>query len=212
MSTLLALHGFSQTGTRFRADLERLLTRLPARVSLLFPDAPHDCSEQSVDKLYAMAPNARRPPPPHRCWWDASDDGRSYRGWQESVTALRGIAEQHAGSEPLGVLGFSQGAIAAAALAGLAAHDRFPRIDYVVLVAGRAPRSDDLRDLFDPPLALPSLHVWGEKDPFAMGASARLLELFDARQRDTAIWAGPHIVPTRGAPSDAIVSFIERNG
>jgi hypothetical protein len=212
MSTLLALHGFSQTGARFRADLEPLLARLPARVSLLFPDAAHDCSAQSVDRLYALAPRARRPAPPHRCWWDASDDGRSYRGWQESVALLRGIAERHTGSGPLGVLGFSQGAIAATALAGLAAHERFPRIDYVVLVAGRAPRCDDLRDLFESPLALPSLHVWGEKDPFAMGASARVLELYDARQRDTAIWAGPHVVPTRGAPSDAIVSFIERFG
>jgi predicted esterase len=213
MSTLLGLHGFSQTGARFRADLEPLLARLPARVTVLFPDAPHDCSEQSVDKLYAMAPpGTRRPPPPHRCWWDASEDGRSYRGWQASMTLLTELASRHAGREPLGVLGFSQGAIAAAALAGLAAHGRFPSLDYVVLVAGRAPRSDDLRDLFAPPLALPSLHVWGEKDRFAMGASARVLDLFDARQRDTAIWAGPHVVPTRGAPSDAIVQFVTRHG
>jgi predicted esterase len=110
------------------------------------------------------------------------------------------------------VLGFSQGAIAAAALAGLAAHGRFPALDYALLIAGRAPRSDDLRGLFDVPLTLPSLHVWGEQDGFAMGGSARLVELFDARTRDVTIWGGRHIVPTRGPASDALVRFIERHG
>jgi predicted esterase len=211
VSTLIALHGFSQTGERFRESVERLLERLPARVTVLFPDAPHDCSPLSVDKLYSWS-GASKPPPPHRCWWDATDDGRQYRGWQESLTALQALAGIEHEARPLGVIGFSQGAIAAAALAGLAAHGRFPALDYAILVAGRSPRSDDLHELFNPPLALPSLHVWGEKDPFAMSASARLVELFDARTRDVKIWAGPHIVPTRGPASDAIAAFIERHG
>jgi predicted esterase len=214
VSTLIALHGFSQTGERFRTSIERLLERLPARVTVLFPDGPHACSEQSVQKLYAWAGAGRRPDPPHRCWWDASDDGRQYHGWEASIAALAAhvtAALEH-GARPLGVLGFSQGAIAAAALAGLAAHGEFPALDYAILVAGRSPRSEALRGLFDPPLALPSLHVWGEKDPFAMSASARLVELFAPGTREVKIWAGPHIVPTRGAASDALVEFIERHG
>ena len=48
---------------------------------------------------------ARAAPPPYLSWWNATDDGRVYRGWDESRAQLAALAAQG----PFGVLGFSQG-------------------------------------------------------------------------------------------------------
>lgn len=212
MTLLLALHGYSQTATRFRRDLDPLLTRLPTLEPLL-PSGPHECSLASVERLYSYQPRAQRPPPPYHCWWDASDDGRSYRGWEASVDSLRSSVGAALGARAprFGVLGFSQGAMMAALLAALAARDEFPRPSFVVLVAGRTPRASDLRPLFEATLPFPSLHVWGERDPFAKYGSAALAERFAPEPREQCVWPGPHLVPTRGPAADAIVEFVGRH-
>jgi predicted esterase len=206
MSTLLGLHGYSLNGTLYRSHLQPLLERLPSSVTLEFPDGPHVCAEASVARLYA-ALGTPRLPPPHHSWWDASEDGRVYHDWDKSLALLRNIAEQSAG---LGVIGFSQGAMVAAVLAGLASRGEFPNLRYVVIIAGRTPRAETLRPLFEQKLNLPSLHVWGERDPIATPAGAELAEHFDPAQREVWVWPGSHRVPTRGAAADKIVAFVER--
>jgi pimeloyl-ACP methyl ester carboxylesterase len=206
MTTLLCLHGFTQNGAQLRKQLEPLLCQLPNELEVLCPDAPHACAHTSVERLYA-AWGTPRQPPPFLCWWDASDDSRIYRGWETTRERLSELCQAR---ESVVVLGFSQGAILTAGLAALSAAGEFPGLAGVVIVAGRAPRSDALRSLFDAPIRVPSLHVWGERDALAGPASAALYETFAADTRSRVVWPGLHSVPTQGPAAAAIVEFVGR--
>jgi predicted esterase len=203
-TTLLCLHGFTQNGAQLRKQLDPLLRQLASDVKVLCPDAPHACAQTSVDRLYA-AWGTPRQPPPYLCWWDASDDGRIYRGWETTRERLAELCQAH---DRVVVLGFSQGAMLTAGLAALSAMGEFPSLAGVVIVAGRMPRSDALRSLFDAPVAVPSLHVWGERDVMAGPASAALLEAFEADTRSSVIWPGSHAIPVAGPAGLAVVEFI----
>jgi pimeloyl-ACP methyl ester carboxylesterase len=206
-TTLVCLHGFTQNGTRLRARVDALARQLSPQVEAVYPDAPHACSQAGVDRLYAGS-GIPLQPPPYLCWWDASDDGHIYRGWETTRDRMRELCTGH---NRLLVLGFSQGAMLAAALAGLSAAGDFPAIAGVVLVAGGIPRSKLLRPLFETPIRVPSLHVWGERDVMARAGSPALVEAFAADKRELAIWPGPHAVPTRGPAANAIVQFLQRD-
>jgi predicted esterase len=203
-STLIALHGFTQNGSVLRQMLAPLAQRLPD-VAFEYPDGPNPCSATSVERMHQLLGGT--PAPPHLCWFDASDDGREYRGFDKSTAALSALIERRGGR--VGLLGFSQGAICGAALAALSAHGRFPKLDFVVLVAGRVPRSEEIAPLLDAPIAIPSLHICGERDPIAKKHVPQVVERFDQASRTYVTWPGPHIVPTRGEGADAIVRFLE---
>jgi predicted esterase len=204
--TLVCLHGFTQNGRQLAGQLAAIAARLPRDVALLHPDAPHACAPESVDRL-AAAFRMSPPPPPHLCWWDASEDGSEYRGWEASREQLRSLCDRPG---RVGLLGFSQGAIAATALAALHEHAQFPRLEFAVLIAGRTPRAKAFQPLLQAPLKLPTLHVWGERDAGAVQASPLLVEAFAAQTRQTVTWAGPHSVPESGPGADAIVSWVQR--
>jgi len=203
--TLIGLHGFTQNGAAVRSTLGPLLDRLPESVTLECPDGPHLCSDASVERMGQLFGGGLTPPP-HRCWYDSSDDGREYRGFDQTKETLARLIESR--GERVGLLGFSQGATTAASLAGLSIQRRFPELAFVVIVAGRAPRADDLAPLFTTTLAIPSLHVWGERDVMSAPYSAALTENFDVAARRVVVWPGPHRIPTRGEAADAIVDFI----
>jgi predicted esterase len=210
-TTLLGLHGFTQNGALMRAGLEPLTQRLHEGLRLVCPDGPMSCSEASVERLQSRV-GGERWPGPHCGWFNASDDGREYVGFEAAHTLLAGHVERaRAAGERVGLLGFSQGAIATACFAALAAHGRFPRLDFAVLVAGRTPRADAIMPLLAQKVALPSLHVWGERDALARETAGPLAECFDPGTRELAVWPGPHVVPTRGDAAEAIVRFLERH-
>lgn len=203
--TLIGLHGFTLNGGIMRATLEPLATRFPKSVTLECPDGPNTCSDASVARMQQLfAGNGTTPP--HRCWFDASDDGRDYRGFDIAKAELTRLIESRA--EPVGLIGFSQGGIATAALAALSGHGRFPKLAFVVLVAGRTPRSDEVAPLLATPIAIPSLHVWGTRDYLSAPHAEALVDRFDATTRRTVAWRGPHAIPTRGEAADVIVDFI----
>jgi pimeloyl-ACP methyl ester carboxylesterase len=207
MSSLLALHGYTLNGAVMRASLAALVPRLPAELQLICPDGPMTCSPASVERMYAVTGGARQPP--HLSWWDASDDGRVYHGWEQTRALLRGELERH---QPIGVLGFSQGGMVAAAVAALSARGELPPICYAILVAGRAPRADIMKPWFEQPIAIPSLHVWGERDRMSAPGSQALVNRFDPGTARTAVWPGPHVVPTSGNAADAIAAFVAEHG
>jgi predicted esterase len=207
--TLVCLHGFTQHGQLLAKQLGDIKERVSSDVHWVFPDGPHGCKPESVRRL-AAAFRMPEPPAPHLCWWDASEDGKEYRGWETTREQLRALCARRDAEDHVGVLGFSQGAIAATALAALQQHGEFPRLDFVILLAGRVPRAQLLAPFLRSPLALPSLHVWGERDSGAMQAGPALAEAFAEAQREIVTWSGPHAVPQRGAASDAIVRWIER--
>jgi pimeloyl-ACP methyl ester carboxylesterase len=202
-TTLLCLHGFTMHGAGLRRSFGPLQERLGESVELVFPDAPGVASEESVAGLAAYL-GGWRAAAPHLEWWNASEDRSVYHGWEASREALRREAERHS---QIAVLGFSQGAGVAAALAGEARRGAFPPLRFVVLVAGFAPRAADIAPLFDPALEVPSLHIYGDADPFAKYAPG-LAECFAPATRRVVNWPGPHAMPQRGPAAEALVEFV----
>jgi predicted esterase len=206
---LIALHGYSMNGAVMRRQLGFVQQALPS-LEILAPDAPHRCTPEAVDRLHAIW-DAPRQAPPHAMWWDASDDGREYRGWEATRDLLRGLLDTSIStSSSVGLIGFSQGAILATALAALAVHGEMPPIELVILIAGRTPRADVLHPFLKQPLAVPSLHIWGEADTLVGDSSRALLDTFLPDQRQVVTWAGKHSIPKTGPAAAAIVDFLAR--
>jgi hypothetical protein len=209
---IVGLHGFTLNGAVMRAGMQELMAAVEVDpggrlARWTFPDGPHACAPATVRRMESLF-GGRTSPPPHRGWWDASDEGRIYDGWEASRALLGPLL---VGSTPVGLVGFSQGAVLAAALAALAERGEFPALRFVVLVAGHVPSAEILRPLFERPLGLPSLHVWGEKDQGMAPLSAALADCFLPACRETSVWSGPHVIPTRGPGAQAIVKFLRRH-
>ncbi|HKO46160.1 MAG TPA: hypothetical protein VJV79_00465, partial [Polyangiaceae bacterium] len=94
------------------------------------------------------------------------------------------------------------------AVAALSRGGELPAIHAAVLIAGRKPRAAQLRAAFMKPVALPSLHVWGDRDTLTGQYCEELVGCFSAPEREVARWPGGHLVPTRGPAFDAIVRFV----
>ena len=205
--TLIAFHGFTLNGELMQSALSELTRELEPDVRVVCLNAPHACSEASVDGMY-RALGGKRLPPPHLCWWNASDDGLEYRGWDETCDVVREALDRYA---PAAVLGFSQGAILAAAVAALARTGELPHIQCAVLIAGRVPRAARFLPAFATPIALPSLHVWGERDALAGSWGPELAEHFSEKDREIAVWPGGHVVPKRGPAFAAMARFVREH-
>ena len=206
-ATLIALHGYTMNGARLRSLGQELFGELEQQVNLVFPDAPHVCSPEAAQQAFSawgMTP----PAPPYLRWWRASDDRSIYEGWETACASVQALLPAHA---PVGVLGFSQGAMLAATLAALSARGSFPQLRCTVLVAGGVPRARDLSPLFAEPIAVPSLHVWGERDPIASSSAPRLAECFQQAQRETVTWSGSHAIPHSGAARATIARFVHQH-
>lgn len=104
MSTIILLHGWTQTGAVLEASMVPLASALRvAGFSLVFPNAPH-----TAGPGHAFG---------SRTWWDVGESDSSgrvaYNGWDVSRAALAvewGKAAE-AGGVAVGLLGFSQGAV-----------------------------------------------------------------------------------------------------
>src|SRR5687767_4003428 len=88
MTKLIVLHGYSMNAAVMRERLGELGPLLEREVELVFVDAPHTCSDAAVESLYSVW-KAPRLAPPHLAWWEATDDGREYRGWEETRDRIR---------------------------------------------------------------------------------------------------------------------------
>jgi predicted esterase len=205
-TTLITLHGFTMNAKGLGHMLAGLEPRLESSVDIVHLNAPHVASEASVAGM-ASATGGFRPKPPNLEWWNASEDGLDYQGWPETRAH---VAAEVARYGAVGLLGFSQGAAVAAALAAASRAGQFPELRFVVLVAGFPARARDIAPLFADPVAVPSLHVWGDTDRFAAHSPA-LVERFDSRTREVQTWPGRHEVPDSGVAADAIVDFVRRH-
>jgi len=203
-NTLLALHGFSQNAEVLQESLSALERELGADIKIVCLNAPHVCSEDSVERLYRALPG-KRLPGPHLCWWDASDDGLTYAGLDESLAI---VDEALLHYEPAALLGFSQGAIFAATVAGLAQRAEARMPSKVVLIAGRVPRAARVQHAFAEPIAMPSLHIWGERDPLVADFGQALADRFAVEQRRISVWPGGHRIPQGGPAFEELVQFL----
>jgi predicted esterase len=205
---LLALHGYTSHGAAMRTALAPLGLERFADVE--YPDAPHLCSPESLERVYPG--DSRRPPPPHLNWCRADDQGRVYEGWSATLAMLRARLERaRAAGQRAALFGFSQGAMVSATLAALAARAEVPPLQFVVLIAGSVPRALELAPLFHPAVAVRSLHVWGTRDTVTGAFSPLLAERFAASEREIITWRGPHVVPTTGPAAAGIVAFVRQH-
>jgi predicted esterase len=204
--TVLAFHGFTMNGERMQKALEPIALAIAPRVQLICLNGPHLCSSASVARMYAGS--SAEPVPPYLCWWNASDDGLEYDGWEETRDLVAEALERY---QPASILGFSQGGILAAAVAALSRAGELPRVHSAVLIAGRTPRAARLQAALIEPIALPSLHVWGERDTLTGQYCEELAQHFSAAEREIVTWAGGHVLPTNGSGYEAIVRFLLRH-
>lgn len=201
--SLVVIHGHTMNARVMREHLGPLHDEFETHVDVVYAEAPHECSEDMVDRLYALW-NAPRLDPPYRTWWDATDDGREYRGLPESRAVLETLL---VGPAPVALLGFSQGAIAATVLAALANAGEIRPVVLAILVAGRPPRAQTVLPYLSKPLAVPSLHVWGDRDPLA-SAAPDLADVYEPSLRRVVTFAGGHRVPTSGAAAAEIIQAV----
>jgi pimeloyl-ACP methyl ester carboxylesterase len=206
MTKMIVLHGYTMNASVMREHLGGLAPLLEREIELVFVDAPHTCSEAAVDRLYSFW-DAPRLAPPHLTWWESTEDGREYRGWEETRERIRAAMADG----EVGFLGFSQGAILSTAVAALAEHGEMPPVRFAILVAGRTPRADVLQPVLAKPLRTPSLHVWGAADTMATGVSEELSSRFEPGTREVVVWDGDHRVPRTGDGADAILRFIRQH-
>lgn len=202
--TLIVLHGYTMNGASVRSLGRNLFSALEEHVTLVFPDAPHVCTPEAAQKAFT-AWGIEPPEPPYLRWWRASEDGNTYEGWDTTREWLRALIPEQG---PVGVLGFSQGAMLAATLAALSARGGFPTLRCAVLIAGGVPRARELSPLFSEPIAVPSLHVCGERDPIAADSAPLLAQCFQEAQRESVSWFGSHAIPQRGNAATAIARFV----
>jgi len=207
MPKLIVLHGHTMNAAVMRQHLGSLAPLLEREIELVFLDAPHTCDEAQVDRVYSVW-KIPRMAPPYLMWWDSSDDGREYRGWDETRERLR--AAMTGGD--VGLLGLSQGAILSCAVAALSEHGELPPLRFAILVAGRTPRADVLQPFLKGTLRTPSLHIRGRADSMVpVTTSEELADHFDEATRETVTWEGGHRVPTSGEGAEAILEFVRKH-
>ncbi|XP_066455794.1 esterase OVCA2 isoform X2 [Eleutherodactylus coqui] len=164
---LLALHGYRQDESSFRERTGSLRKNLRKRAELVVISAPLSVPEPEEGR---GGGDGQREDP--RGWWfsnrekssfNAMDETASCAGLEESLDA---VAKAFSELGPFdGLLGFSQGAAFVAMLCSLKQQGdpRF-QFDFAILVAGFKSRASEHVDFYKEPIAVPSLHVFGDTD------------------------------------------------
>mmetsp|Transcript_24278 Transcript_24278/g.57871 ORF Transcript_24278/g.57871 Transcript_24278/m.57871 type:complete len:240 (+) Transcript_24278:44-763(+) len=207
---ILALHGFSQDAQLFRDRIGSMRKALKSRAEFLFVDAPFKASD-----LSRAIPASGNAPSTGRSWWTWCDSDRpskslEYSGWETSLNCIREAVYRN---QPVdGILGFSQGATAAALyLADSASDPSGPW--FSVLVGGFLPRDDRFAtSIRQADLSLPSLHVYGATDEKVPPRSSRaLLDLFGEEHAQSFEHPGGHYVPTcTGEFKQVLTGYLDR--
>jgi len=241
---VLCLHGFTQNAEAFRAKTGSLRKKLKSIVDFVFVDAPHAAEGAFgvADERALGAADAAAGAGP-RAWWlvgentspsapssrDASDDGaapraettavrpsgsREMRGWEDAAATIRAAVDAEGPFR--GVLGFSQGA-SAAALALATIPELAASCDFAVLIAGFAPLDPAAAAALEPDAAnrpriagARSLHVHGRGDRMVTRdrclALARAFENPEIFEHD-----GGHGVPCDKTFREVVKTFIAEN-
>lgn len=153
-----------------------------------------------------------------RGWWFSDVKARSFSaqqqceeslGIEESVTVVREAVKAQGPFD--GVLGFSQGAAFVAMLCSLQEQKLEPEFNFrfAILVAGFPSACKEHQKFYQPPLQIPSLHVFGLEDRVIPDNMSReLLPSFQDPQVLT--HPGGHFVPAASAHRQTYQDFLKR--
>ncbi|KAM6242566.1 esterase OVCA2 [Porphyrio hochstetteri] len=205
---LLGLHGYRQSGRRFRQRTGALRKALRGRAELVLVNAPHPVPGGEGDG------DGDGDDPP-RGWWfsrpgtfEAGEAAPAPEGLEEALSAVAAALVEHGPVD--GLLGFSQGAALAAMVCSLRARGdpRFP-VAFAILVAGFASRAPAHSHFYQEPIALPTLHVVGDTDAvIAAHLSRELAQRFVEPVIVT--HPGGHFVPAAATQKKAYLDFLDR--
>ncbi|KAF2283923.1 hypothetical protein GH714_017270 [Hevea brasiliensis] len=174
---ILCLHGFRTSA----AILQKLVLRWPENVleklDLVFLDAPFPARGKSdVEGIFD---------PPYFEWFQANKDFTEYSNFGECLAYIENYMIEHGPFD--GLLGFSQGAILAAALPGMQKDGvcltKVPNIKFLIIISGAKLGGSKFglpklaANAFSSPVQCPSLHFIGETD-FLKEEGIGLLESF----------------------------------
>ena len=204
---VLILHGNQQTGDLLLGRIDKLTKRLKKEFGLeaIAPDAPFLANPENGTSCL-------------RTWWNR--EGDTYVGLEDSLTLVQSVQEQTV--KPIvGILGFSQGARFCHLLAIL--HQQhpnqwLPHLKFSILVAGYdKPLPPELRPycqssnsvLQNQTLELPSLHIWGSKDPLITQDEFDGL-VASYKDSETYIHPGKHFVPCKGSELPVYIDFVQK--
>jgi pimeloyl-ACP methyl ester carboxylesterase len=179
---ILCLHGYHGSGAILRRQMAPLAAAIPARVELVYVDAP-SLSEGDFG------------------WWH-----EGFRGWERTrdwvVELLR------TGPHIDGIFGFSQGAALTGLLAALRDHDpSIPQFEFAIMVGGFTSTMPQHAGLFQHKLTVPSVHVTGRADTIVPRRDSLLLA---DRFADPLVIEHPggHVIPGESAVTAPIAGFL----
>lgn len=211
---VLCLHGYLQNAEVFRKRTGALRKALRSRCEFTFVDAPHevawDVSDEERAACGADGGGARRG------WWLPVEHtrpslSREYTGWSTSLEVLRQAAEREGPFDI--VLGFSQGATAAALLCCMLEkiQPSQPSLRLAIIISGFVPRDESYAVHLHTakPMQIPALHVFGTTDQLVIPERAKeLLACWSPKnERHETLWVWEH-PGGHGIPSGA--SFREK--
>jgi len=162
---VLLLHGFRQNATVIRDAMKPLLKQMKIypiefitlNSPMLYKPGTTPFGDSTVTHHTWSTPNEYL-----RCWWNASDDGRVYRGWEASVRYVEQAWLERGGWD--GVVAFSQGATLASLLSSMpqlsCSHSRF-----AILISGSPSRATAHQAQFEKKiLGVKTLNIYGVQD------------------------------------------------
>lgn len=205
---ILCLHGFRTSGE----ILKKLVLRWPETViqklDLVFLDGQFPAQGKSdVEGIFD---------PPYYEWFQANEDFTEYSNFEECLAYIEDYMVKNGPFD--GFLGFSQGAILAAALPGMQAQGvalgRVNKIKFLILISGAKFGEKKFgmpklaSNAFSSPIDCPSLHFIGETDYLRVESMA----LLGAFVHPVVIHHPKgHTVPRLGDENlETMLSFIEK--
>lgn len=169
---ILCLHGFRTSGVILKKQVEKWPRSVLDGLDLVFVDAPFPAQGKSdVETVFD---------PPYFEWFQFNKEFTEYTNFDECLAYIEDCMIKHGPID--GLLGFSQGAILSAALAGLQAQGvaltKVPRIKFVIIIGGAKLRAPLLAEkAYSSPIQCPSIHFLGEMD-FLKQYGTELLDSF----------------------------------
>ncbi|KAF1350672.1 serine hydrolase FSH [Delphinella strobiligena] len=240
----LMLHGFTQSGSLFHSKTRSLEKSLHAAfsdlesashgingVNLVYPTGPISVSAADIPNHEVVDMNSNFVTGEAFAWWRMREVGCEYWGLETGLEALAEVLREEGPFD--GVLGFSQGAGAAAMVASLleggreeafvvaerkggiafpaAFRNLQPPLRFAVCCSGIAPTSALYRGFLEPRIGTPSLHFIGRVDSVTEERACRRLAGFcRGGEGNVVLHPGGHFVPAGRREVAALVAFIRK--
>jgi len=238
---ILCLHGFRQTSEGFTGRSAGLRKRLRQVARLEFIDAPHALpaivKNTQSSSVSIEQDNALQQARPRRAWlvtpeqraallegstvgslaFDEHQLHRQVCGWEESYAEINKVLDGKGVSYD-GILGFSQGAAVAAAVAALECRRPLQgrRFRFAILCSGyvaAVPVAQEALHTWQQTggIPIPSLHIYGENASDGQVSEddySQLLEAFSPRERVVLRHPGGHFIPSDKESVQQIAAFL----